>query len=81
MKLIERIPELRVLLTAPSIGDEIRQEFLNTIRRLDQENEAVEVARAPLIERQLQELKPKFDAATKQLSEELRDFYWQGVVA
>ena len=38
-------------------------------------------ARAPIIERQLQELKPKFEQQAKGLSESVREAAWQDIVA
>ena len=65
------------MLTAPSVEAEIRQQMLRTFRKLDEERAQVDEARATMIEKQLQELRPKFEAESKSLSEAEKAIAWQ----
>ena len=74
------IPELRVMLTAPTVESEIRLQMVKTFRKLDNDSRAIDQARAPLVEQQLKQLRPKFDAASKEMSAAERDIAWQQIV-
>lgn len=67
------------MLTAPTIESEIRQQMLRTFRKLDEERAQVDEARARMIEKQLQELKPQFEAETKNLNEAEKAAAWQQI--
>jgi len=62
------IPDLQVILTAPSLHQEIRRDFEKTLSKVDKTQKEIAEKRQPLIQKQLDAFKPKFENETRHLT-------------
>ena len=80
-RLLELIPELRLEAAKPSLSEAFEINFAKSLKESQAKADEINVASQPYVQKQLDEMRTRFDAETLELSAEEREAEWKMIVA